>query len=83
MPSAPSPLVPRCGPALRTSLRWTVRPPATLLDGTAEHTKPKVVEPEARRAPVAERRPADPGDAAPAAAPAHPERAGYRPRRVR
>jgi hypothetical protein len=30
---------------LRTSLRWTVRPPA-LLDGTAEHTKAQVVAPE-------------------------------------
>jgi len=49
-----------------------------LLDGTAEHTKAKGVVPELRRVPVADRRTAVPGDAVPAAAPEHPERARCR-----
>jgi hypothetical protein len=40
-----STLVPRCGLPLRTSLARLFPPPATLLDGTAEHTKAQVVEP--------------------------------------
>ena len=67
-----SPLVPRCGLPLR--LRYGLRslylipPPATLLDGTAEHTKAQVVVLVDRSEPVAVRRTGDVGDAEPAAA---------------
>ena len=50
-------------------------PPATLLDGTAEHTKAQAVAPDARRVPVAEPRTEDVVVEVPAAAPDHPERA--------
>ena len=49
-----------------------------LLDGTAEHTKAKVVAPDHRRVPVAARRTAVPGAEVPAAAPDHPVRAQRR-----
>jgi hypothetical protein len=61
--------------SLRTSLAGLFTPPATLLDGTAEHTKAQAVEPDARREPAAVRRTAVDGVAAPAATPVHPARA--------
>jgi hypothetical protein len=60
---------------LRASLAGLFPPPATLLDGTAEHTKAQVADPVARREPVAVRRTAVAGAAAPAATPVHPDRA--------
>ncbi len=78
-PALRSPLVPRCGPPLR--LRYGLRslylipPPATLLDGTAEHTKAQDVVPDVRRVPVAVRRTAVVGVEVPTAAPVHPARA--------
>jgi hypothetical protein len=73
MPDAPPPAP--CVPPFRTPLAGLFPPPATLLDGTAEHTKAQADEPEVRSVPVAVRRPAAPGAVDPAAAPVHPERA--------
>jgi hypothetical protein len=61
--------------SFRTSLAGLFPPPATLLDGTAEHTTAQEAEPGVRRAPAAVRRTAEDGVDVPAATPAHPERA--------
>ena len=73
-PLVAAPLAP-CGPTLRLRSPDLTPPPATLLDGTAEHTKAKVAESEPRNVPDAVRRTAAPGVAIPAAAPEHPVRA--------
>ena len=62
-------------------LNW-FPPPATLLDGTAEHTKAQVDAPEVRREPEAVRRTAEVGEVVPAATPVHPVRARRRPPRI-
>ena len=73
-----STLVPRCGLPLR--LRYGLRsaylipPPATLLDGTADHTKAQVVVTVDRHEPVANRRTVVAGEVKPATAPVHPPR---------
>ena len=53
----------------------TLRPPATLLDGTAEHTKAQVAAPAVRIVPAVARRTDVVSYVAPVAAPVHPERA--------
>jgi hypothetical protein len=72
-----------CVPPFRTPLAGLFPPPATLLDGTAEHTKAQVDVPAVRRVPAADRRTAVAGVEKPATAPVHPARARYRPRRIR
>ena len=54
--------------------RSLASPPATLLDGTAGHTKAQVVEAVRRRTPVTVRRPAVASGEEPAAAAIHPVR---------